>query len=43
VPGLRAIDAGRLEIAKIAEQMTALMISMNIRHKAHTGVRITGL
>ena len=43
VPGLRAVDAGRLEIAKIAEQMTALMISMNIRHKAHTGVRITGL
>lgn len=43
VPGLRAVDAGRLEIAKIAEQMTALMISMNIRHKTHTGVRITGL
>lgn len=43
VPGLRAVDAGRLEIAKVAEQMTALMISMNIRHKAHTGVRITGL
>jgi NADPH-dependent F420 reductase len=43
IPGLRAIDAGRLEIAKITEQMTALMISMNIRHKTHTGVRITGL
>jgi len=43
VPGLRAVDAGRLEMAKIAEQMTALMISMNIRHKTHTGVRITGL
>jgi len=43
IPGLRAVDAGRLEIAKIAEQMTALMISMNIRHKTHTGVRITGL
>lgn len=43
VPGLRAVDAGRLEQARVAEQMTALMISMNIRHKTHTGVRITGL
>ncbi|MEI7889586.1 MAG: NADPH-dependent F420 reductase [Actinomycetes bacterium] len=43
VPGLRSIDAGRLELAKVTEQMTALMISINIRHKARTGVRVTGL
>lgn len=43
IPGLRAVDAGRLEQARVVEQMTALMISMNIRHKTHTGVRITGL
>jgi hypothetical protein len=27
----------------VTEQMTALMISINIRHKARTGVRVTGL
>jgi len=43
IPGLRAVDAGRLEQARVVEQMTALMIAMNIRHKTHTGVRITGL
>lgn len=43
VPGLRPVDAGRLEQARVAEQMTALMISLNIRHKTHAGVRITGL
>ena len=43
VPGLRCVDAGRLEMARITESLTALMISMNIRHKTHTGIRITGL
>ena len=43
IPGLRPVDAGRLELARVTEQMTALMISINIRHKARTGVRVTGL
>ena len=43
IGGLRCVDAGRLEMARITESLTALMISMNIRHKAHTGIRITGL
>ncbi|MEI7559649.1 MAG: NADPH-dependent F420 reductase [Actinomycetes bacterium] len=43
IPGLRCVDAGRLELARVTEQMTALMISINIRHKAKTGVRVTGL
>jgi len=43
VPGLRPIDAGRLEMARITEQITALTIGINIRHKATAGIRLTGL
>ena len=43
IDGLRAIDAGRLEMARITEQLTALLISINVRHKTHAGIRITGL
>jgi NADPH-dependent F420 reductase len=43
IDGLRCVDCGRLEMARIAESMTALMISVNAKHKCHAGVRITGL
>ena len=43
IPGLRCVDAGRLEMAQLVEPLTALMISMNSRYKTHAGVRITGL
>jgi NADPH-dependent F420 reductase len=43
IPGVRPIDAGKLENARIVEQITALLIGLNIRHKAHAGIRITGL
>lgn len=43
IDGLRCVDCGPLEMARIAESMTALMISVNARHKTHAGVRITGL
>jgi len=43
IDGLRAVDAGRLEMARIAEQLTALLISVNVRHKTHAGIKITGL
>jgi hypothetical protein len=42
-PGVRAIDGGKLENARILEQITALLIGLNIRHKGHAGIRITGL
>ena len=43
-PGVRAIDGGRLENARIVEAMTALLITLNIRHKVHgAGWRVTGL
>ena len=43
IPGLRGIDGGKLENARIVEQITALLIGMNIRHKGHGGIRITGM
>jgi len=43
IADVRAIDGGKLENARIVEQITALLIGLNIRHKGHGGIRITGL
>jgi predicted dinucleotide-binding enzyme len=43
VPGLRAVNAGPLEMARIVEQLTPMLISINSRYKAHAGIRIKGL
>lgn len=45
VPGLRAVDAGPLDNARIVEAITALLIGLNIRYKVPEGLgfRITGL
>ena len=43
IPGVRALDGGKLENARIVEQITALLIGFNIRHKGQSGIRITGL
>jgi len=43
IPGVRALDGGKLENDQIVEQITALLIGLNIRHKGHSGIRITGL
>jgi len=40
---VRAIDGGKLENVRIVEQITALLIGLNIRHKGHAGIRVTGL
>jgi len=44
ISGLRPVDCGDLEMARILEQLTPLLISVNKRHKIkHSGVRLTGL
>lgn len=43
IDGLRPVDCGRLEMARIVEQLTALLISINVRNKVQAGIRITGL
>jgi 8-hydroxy-5-deazaflavin:NADPH oxidoreductase len=44
ISGLRPLDAGPLEVSRIVESITALLISLNRRYKTHhAGIRITGL
>jgi hypothetical protein len=39
----RAVDAGRLEVARWMEPMTAVLLNVNRVYKTNSGVRITGL
>jgi hypothetical protein len=43
VPGLRPVNAGRLEAARMIEGITPLLISVNARYKTTAGVKLTGL
>ncbi|MCW2850547.1 MAG: hypothetical protein JWM84_211 [Nocardioides sp.] len=43
VTGRDGIDAGKLRLARQLEPLTAVLISINKRYKAHSGVRISGL
>ena len=43
IEGMRCVDCGRLEMARITESLTALLISVNARYKVHAGIRLTGL
>ena len=43
IAGLRAVNAGPLEMARIVEQLTPMLISINARYKTHAGIRINGL
>jgi 8-hydroxy-5-deazaflavin:NADPH oxidoreductase len=44
IPGVRAIDAGPLDNARLLESAAALLISLNLRYKVkESGMRITGL
>ncbi len=41
IPGMRGIYAGRLRNAHQVEALTANLISVNRRYKAHSGLRVT--
>ena len=41
--GGRALDAGPLSSARALEGMTAVIVNLNRRYKAHAGLRITGV
>jgi 8-hydroxy-5-deazaflavin:NADPH oxidoreductase len=43
IDGLRPVDAGPLEAARIVESLTPLLIGINSRYKTHAGIRVTGL
>ncbi|MEJ7818369.1 MAG: NADPH-dependent F420 reductase [Thermoleophilaceae bacterium] len=43
IAGLRPVNAGALETARLVEGLTPLLISVNIRNKTRAGIRFTGL
>ena len=43
IPGLRPVNAGLLETARLIEGLTPLLISVNSRYKTHAGIKLTGL
>jgi NADPH-dependent F420 reductase len=43
IPGVRGVYAGRLRNAHQVEALTANLISVNRRYKAHAGVRVTDI
>jgi len=44
LPGVRAIDGGKLENARVLEHITALLIGLNTRYHVHgAGLKITGV
>ena len=42
IEGLRGVDAGSLAMAAPIEAFTAVLITVNIRHKVHAAVQLTG-
>jgi NADPH-dependent F420 reductase len=43
IDGLRCVDCGRLEMARVTESLTAMLIAVNSRYKTHAGIHLTGL
>jgi predicted dinucleotide-binding enzyme len=43
VPGMRGVYAGRLRNAGQVEALTANLIAVNRRYKAHAGLRVTDI
>jgi NADPH-dependent F420 reductase len=43
VPGMRGVYGGRLRNARQVEALTANLISVNRRYKAHAGIRVTDI
>ncbi len=43
IDGLRSVNAGALETARLVEGLTPLLISVNSRNKVTAGIRLTGL
>lgn len=43
IHGLRPIDAGSLDLSRVCEQLTPMIIGVNRRYKTHAGIKLTGL
>jgi NADPH-dependent F420 reductase len=42
IPGCRGVDAGSLSAAAAIEAFTAVLVGINVRHRAHASIRLTG-
>jgi 8-hydroxy-5-deazaflavin:NADPH oxidoreductase len=43
IPGLRAVNGDGLASARHLEEITALLLTLNRTHRAHTSIKITGI
>lgn len=43
IDGLRVVDAGSLEMSRLLEGLTPVLIGINMRHKTHAGIQVTHL
>ena len=43
IAGGRALDAGPLAGARALEGLTAVIVNLNKRYRAHAGLRVTGI
>jgi hypothetical protein len=43
IPGLRGLDVGGLGSALAVEALTAALVEVNRRYKAHVSLRVTGI
>ena len=43
IPGLRGVDVGGLGSALAVEALTAALVEVNRRYKAHASLRVTGI
>jgi NADPH-dependent F420 reductase len=43
IDGLRPVNVGLLEAARLVESLTPLLIGVNSRNKTHAGIKFTGL
>lgn len=42
IEGLRGVDAGSLSAASAIEAFTAVLVGINVRHRVHSSIRLTG-
>jgi NADPH-dependent F420 reductase len=43
IDGLRVVDAGSLEMSRLLEGLTPVLIGINMRNKTHAGIQVTHL
>lgn len=42
IPGCRGVDAGSFSAAAAVEAFTAVLVGINVRHRAHSSIKLTG-